>query len=302
MGACQHPSIPPTFERDRRMIRCSLLFLITIWASVVDAEDMLRAGVAVTDISPVTLPALRNGGFLQASSDRMDDPLAARALVLSESKKTIAILIVDSCMFPRTLCDKIKRIASKATGIPTDRILISATHTHSAPAAEAFCLGCAQDDPYVEYVPKVAARAIIEAHNNLRPAKIGWTTVDASDLTNCRRWITRSDRMGVDPFGERTVRAMMHPGYQNPDYVCPAGVVDPWLSVLSVVAAEDDAPMCVMANLSMHYFGAGRGFSADYFGEVARLLETRIENVSGKKAAGFVGITGRARRVGCAVE
>jgi hypothetical protein len=82
---------------------------------------------------------------------------------------------------------------------------------------------------------------------------------------------------------------MMHPGYQNPNYTSPAGPIDPWLSVLSVVSAKDDTPICVMANLSMHYFGGG-GFSADYFGEVARLLEARIGKISGKGSPGFVGI------------
>ncbi|MDG2126580.1 MAG: c-type cytochrome [Fuerstiella sp.] len=250
----------------------------------------LRAGSAAVEISPTTLPALRNGGFLQASSDRVDDPLHARCLALNDGAQTIAIVIVDSCMFPRTLCDEIKRLATERTGIPTDRILISATHTHSAPSAEDLCLGCGRDESYVKFVPAGVAQAIADAQADLRPAKIGWTAVDGSDFTSCRRWITRSDRMGSDPFGRRTVRAMMHPGYQNLSYVSPAGPIDPWLSILSVVSAKDNTPICVMANLSMHYFGAGAGFSADYFGEVARLLEARIGKISGTQAPDVVGI------------
>ncbi len=180
----------------------------------------LRAGAAAVDISPVTLPALRNGSFLQANSNRVDDPLYARSLVISDGKETIAIVIVDSCMFPRTLCDEIKRLATKQTGIPTNRILISATHTHSAPSAM-MCLGCGRDDAYAMFVPARVAQAIADAHNNLQPAKLGWAVVDGADLTNCRRWITRSDKMGTDPFGGWTVRAMMHPGYQNPNYTSP---------------------------------------------------------------------------------
>jgi hypothetical protein len=38
--------------------------------------------------------------------------------------------------------------------------------------------------------------------------------------------------MLLDPFGNRTVRANMHPGYQNPDVVGPSGPVDPDLTVL----------------------------------------------------------------------
>jgi putative membrane-bound dehydrogenase-like protein len=249
---------------------------------------VLLAGAAVVDISPQTLPAFQNGGFLQAKSNRVVDPLHARSLVISDRSETIAIVIVDSCMLPTFLCDKVKHLASQETGIPIDRILISATHTHMAPSSM-LCLGCPADDPYVQYVPARIAKSIIEAYRNLQPAKIGWTVVDGSELTNCRRWITRSDKMGVDPFGQQTVRAMMHPGYQNPSYTSPAGPIDPWLSVLSVVSDKDATPICVMANLSMHYFGGG-GFSADYFGEVARLLKKEMQNVSEQETSGFVGI------------
>lgn len=252
--------------------------------------ETFHAGVSAVDISPVNLPALRSGGFLQARCNRVDDPLHARCLVISDGKETVAIAIVDSCMFPTTLCDEIKRLASKETGIPTERILISATHTHCAPSAMMMCLGTGADEAYVKFVPARVARAIADAHKNLQPAKLGWAVVDGADLTNCRRWITRSDRMGTDPFGGKTVRAMMHPGYQNPNYTSPAGPIDPWLSVVSVVSAKDDTPLCVMANLSMHYFSGSPGFSAGYFGEVARLLEARIGKTSGKASPGFVGI------------
>jgi len=252
--------------------------------------ETFRAGVSAVDISPVNLPALRNGGFLQASCDRVDDPLHARCLLIGDGKQTIAIVVVDSCAFPTTLCDEIKRLATQQTGIPTDRILISATHTHCAPSVLTMGLGCGADEAYVKFVPAQVARAIADAHENLQPAKLGWAVVVGADLTNCRRWITRSDRMGTDPFGGKTVRAMMHPGYQDPNYTGPAGPIDPWLSMMSVVSAKDDRPLCVLANLSMHYFSGSRGFSAGYFGEVARLLQARIGKVSGKPASGFVGI------------
>lgn len=275
--------------RSQHLLVGMVLAFCSLTQTLAGQASELHAGAATADISPPSLPALQNGGFLQNSTDRILDPLAARALVLRDGKETIAIVIVDSCMLPTTICDEIKRLATEETGIPPNRILISATHTHSAPSAMDMCLGTSADEAYVQFLPAQVARSIAEAHEHLQPAKLGWTIVDGSDLTNCRRWITRSDRMGMDPFGSRTVRAMMHPGYQNPSYTSPAGPIDPWLSVLSVVSSEDDSPICVMANLSMHYFGGG-GFSADYFGEVARLLESRIGKASGKASPGFVGI------------
>ena len=54
------------------------------------------------------------------------------------------------------------------------------------------------------------------------------------------------------------------PGYQNPDTIGPAGPVDPALTVLAV-QSPDGRPIAVLANYSMHYFGAP-AVSADYFG------------------------------------
>jgi len=276
----------------RLRFRPELVLLLSIFCAVRESsagDSSLLAGAAAVDISPETLPAIQNGGFLQNSANQILDRLHARSLVLDDGNETIAIVIVDSCMFPTKLCDEIKRLASKQTGIAANRILISATHTHSAPSTMDMCLGTSADNAYLRFVPARVAQAIADAHRNLQPAKVGWTIVEAADLTNCRRWITRSDRMGIDPFGNQTVRAMMHPGYQNPNYTSPAGPIDPWLSILSVVSAKDESPICAMANLSMHYFGGG-AFSADYFGEVARLMEARIAATSGRESPDFVGI------------
>ena len=177
------------------------MFVLLFASERTEAADF-RAGAAAVDISPQTLPAFQNGGFLQAKSDRIVDPLHARSLVISDGSETIAIVIVDSCMFPTSLCDQIKRLANRETGIPVDRILISSTHTHMAPAAM-MCLGCPADEPYLQYVPERVAKSITEAYQKQQSAKVGWVVVDGSGLTHCRRWITRSDQMGMDPFGQR---------------------------------------------------------------------------------------------------
>ncbi len=239
-------------------------------------ESVFRAGASVIDISPRSLPAIRNGGFFEQSFNRVDGSLHARSLVLADGRETIVICVVDSCMFPIDVCDAIKAEVNRRIGIPNNRILISATHTHSAPSTMDLCLGTRCDTAYTPYVILRVADGIVAAHQNLTPAKAGHAAVDAHAFTNCRRWILRGDRMGSDPFGDKTIRAMMHPGYQNPNYVGPAGPIDPQLSLLSIVSAADGTPLCVLANFSMHYFGAGGGFSPDYFGDVAKLLEDQL--------------------------
>lgn len=235
----------------------------------------LRAGCQAIDISPRVLPAIRNGGFIEATSDRVDDPLHARCLVLSDGEEGLCLAIVDSCMLPRDVCDAIKQRAAKDTGLKPERILIAATHTHSAPSAMDYCLGARQDVPYVDYlVPRVAA-GIAQAHAKLEPAQTAWVVVDAPQHTHSRRWLHLGNPFPADPFGEHTVRAMMHPGYQNPQYSGPSGPVDSKLTVLSIQSTAG-RPLCVLANYSMHYFGHDGGFSADYFGDFARHVEQSL--------------------------
>ena len=123
-------------------------------------------------------------------------------------------------------------------------------------------------------LPGWIAESIDRANQTLEPARIGWSVIDDHRHTFCRRWIRRPDKLLEDPFGRRNVRANMHPGYQNPDMIGPAGPVDPALTVLSLQSREG-RPIAVLANYSMHYFGA-EPVSADYFGRFGTALARRI--------------------------
>ena len=112
-----------------------LIALSSFWAPSVQAEQPLRAGAYVQDVTGSFDSYIVSGGFTERRRGKMNPgDLKARCFVLQRGKLSIAVAIVDSCMIPRTVCDEAKKLASKATGIPTDRILIAATHTHSAPS------------------------------------------------------------------------------------------------------------------------------------------------------------------------
>jgi hypothetical protein len=230
----------------------------------------LQAGAASVDVSPVKLPAIVNGSFAEKTAAKVMDRLHARAVVLDDGREKLAIVVVDSCMMPRELIEAAKQMAAERTGMAVERMLVSATHTHSAPAAMG-ALGSSVDEAYAAWLPGKIAEAIEKAWANRAEAEVGWTSVHVPDHTYCRRWITRPDKMLVDPFGEKSVRAMMHPGYQNGDYLGPSGPVDDELTLLCVRAAKDRHPMAVLANYSMHYVGAPP-VSADYFGRFCEHL------------------------------
>ena len=238
-----------------------------------DGKRIFRAGAAIVDISPQKLPVVSSGGFLERMGHKVNDPLHARGLVLDDGSTPVAICVVDNLMISRKTLDRAKSAVARSTGIPTERMLISATHTHSAPSVLG-ALGTGVDEEYTEFLHGRIVECIEKAAANLAPARVGWASIVDSEDTNCRVWIKRPDRIDVDPFGERTIRAMMHPGYQNPDYIGPCGPEDPMLTVLSVQSPEG-VPTALLANYSMHYFGAAP-ISADYFGPFAEKIKQKI--------------------------
>ncbi|MFN9720211.1 MAG: hypothetical protein ACK58L_16045, partial [Planctomycetota bacterium] len=171
------------------------------------------------------------------------------------------------------LLDDIKSLAKIQTGIPIDRILISATHAHSAPSAMA-CLGTDADPDYLPFLRERIVSAIAEAQNRLQPAEIGFGRTVASEFTALRQWIRRPDKIDIDPFGNPTVRANMHAGADWNVAVGEAGPEDPELSLIGI-RSRDGRPLAVLANFSMHYFGDNE-ISSDYFGLFCNGFATRL--------------------------
>jgi neutral ceramidase len=249
-----------------------------------EKKPPFRAGAHAQDITPKKFPISVNGGMQDRQAKGAHDPLHARCLVLDDGSTCIAFVVVDSCMIPREVTDAAKEMVHKATGIPPQRILISATHTHSAPTVA----GVFQSDPdvdYQKYLAEQIARGIEKANANLTAARIGWGVGQDKTQVNNRRWFMRELQM--DPFGAMTDKVRMNPGYQHKDLIKPAGPIDPEVSVLSVQTPKG-RPIAVLANYSLHYVGSSPALSADYFGEFALQITDLLD--AGKMEPPFVGI------------
>jgi hypothetical protein len=246
----------------------------------------VRAGAFAIDITPPKLPISVNGGMQDVRAAAVHDRLHARCLVLDDGATRLAIAVCDSCMIPRELLDEAKRQAQRATGIPADRMLISATHTHSAPAVT----GVFQSEPdaeYQKYLTGRIAEGIRRAADNLAPARVGWAVGrDTTQVFN-RRWKLKAGTVPADPFGRTTDLVRMNPGNQNPNLVEPAGPTDPDVSVLSV-QSPDGRPVALLANYSLHYVGGVSPLSADYFGAFADRIGQLLW--AGQADPPFVGI------------
>jgi neutral ceramidase len=234
-----------------------------------------RAGAYAQDVTPEKFPVSVNGGFADRKAASAHDRLHARCLVLDDGTTKLAIVVVDSCMIPKGLVDVAKALAQKKTGIPADNILISATHTHTAPTV-AGVFQSEPDEGYARYLTERIAEGIEKAHSQLAPAKAAWAVGQEPDHVFNRRWRMKPDVINTDPFGGTTDRVRMNPPRANPSLVEPAGPTDPSVTILSLRSA-DDKPLAVYANYSLHYVGDLPPLSADYFGVFAEVISRKVK-------------------------
>ena len=251
-----------------------------------EPAKVFRAGAFAIDITPLELPVIVNGGVRERLADKVHDPLHARCLVLDDGTKQLVIAVVDNCIIPRSLADKAKALAAKETPIPSERILISATHTHSAPSVYA-CLGTDCDEKYAKWLPAKIAEGIRKAQQNLQPARVGWAVGRDQMNVHCRRFLMKPGTALANSFSDKQEdRAQMNPGHNNANAVRPTGPADPDVTILSV-QTHDGRPLVLLGNYSTHYAGAP-ALSADYFAVFANEIG-RLIGAEGEKPR-FVGI------------
>jgi len=268
--------------RERRAALIAALFTVIVVAAAAPARagergkpsKTLRAGAFSIDITPTKFPVPISGGILPRYVSKVTDPLHARCLVLDDGQGQVAIAIVDSLLFSRQQADKAKQLASQSTGIPTDRMLIAATHTHSAPAV----VGAHATDPdsdYAEFMIGQIAKGIARSQQNLRPARIGWAMGKDEKNVFCRRYLMKPGTAATNPFsGKKNDRVQMNPGHNNPNKIKRTGAADTDVAVLSVQGL-DGQPIALLSNYSTHYVGSPP-VSADYFGVFCNKIAEKI--------------------------
>ncbi len=243
------------------------------------AVPRLQAGAATSNITP-PLGASLVGNWAPSPATYVHDQLHARCLVLDDGSSRLAIVVVDSLGIPRYVLDQAKRQAAEHTGIPVERILISATHSHSAPSALGERWSPADYDlsptldAYQTFLATRIADGIRAAVSNLQPAQVSWGRSELPDEVFNRRWFMKPGPHLANPFGG-TDQVQMNPGVGSQHLVEPAGPTDPEIAFLAVRRADGAGmPLAVLANYSLHYVGGvpEGHVSADYFGVFARTL------------------------------
>jgi len=221
---------------------------------------LLQAGTATVNITP-ELGCHLVGYFNDRIATNIHDELWVKAIALTDGEATLGLVTCDLIGVPAPIIDAAKVMIEQRTGVPPEQVLISATHTHTAPSAKGG-LGTPAMPEYAESLIPRIADAFVMALQNAVPAELAYASGNVDEETHNRRWHMR----------DGSVR--MNPGYQNPDAIRAAGPTDPQLGLL-IIRDLDRQPIAVYANLSLHYVGNSQAtwVSADYFAEFAKALQ-----------------------------
>jgi hypothetical protein len=136
-----------------------------------------------------------DGNFIGGGSDnprfydQVADDVGARAIVVSNGRRTIAIEVVDQEGLFNVYADRIRRKV-RSDGYRLDSVQISATHDESAPdtlgLGGASSLTSGVDEYFADYLVQQSAKAIEDAFNAQRPASIRYAEAqEPSNLRQC---------------------------------------------------------------------------------------------------------------------
>ncbi len=255
----------------------SLLAVTLTATSMLLAEPAkgLHVGTAAVDISPTVFPIqLRSG-----KSDYVHDPLHVRAIAFRNGDGRAVVALIDAIGVGREMSDEAKAIVAEATGWKVEEMLVSGTHTHTAPKGGDTSPGRIA---YEKRRSEGLVEALTKAIQSLEPAKVGFASDEEPSEVYNRRWFLKPGTMDPNPLGGLDqVRTNAPRG--NLDK--PAGPTDPEVCVVDVRTRKGRA-LGLIANYSLHYVGGipkvykdGKEYgmaSADYYGEFARIMPYRI--------------------------
>ena len=93
----------------------------------------------------------------------------------------------------------VRPMISSATGIPQDRIMICATHTHSGPSM--YTMEDPQQAEYLEYLYRQMAKAARDAMEDRQPAQLYFGSRQVENMTFVRHYLMNDGTYAGANFG-----------------------------------------------------------------------------------------------------
>ncbi len=237
-----------------------------------NTNDIFKAGASRADITPPVGTCLY-GYAPDWHSDSIHDRLNATAFAVSQHGETALLITVTVGDIQTELSDEIRSKISGKTGVPSKNIIISATHTHSAPNVSG-AEGWGEIDR--EYADSIFIPAVVNACANavsrLAPCEMAYSSIKSEVGVNRRQMMPD----GTINFGQD-----------------PNGSYDPYMTFIAIRETGSKKGIINIIHYGCHGTAGGhnREISRDWSGGMC----DRVENVSGTLTAfwnGTVGDTG----------
>jgi len=149
-------------------------------------ESWLMVGAAVVEV-PVAVGTPMSGFAARTEpSTGVHDPLSVRAIVVDDA----CWITVDVCGLDEASCLRIR----EAAPLSTDRVIVSATHTHSGPCSMTDRLGHA-DPAFVQALCLAAVEACTRAADQRELCSVSMEAISGLGIAHNRRHPERS----IDP-------------------------------------------------------------------------------------------------------
>lgn len=201
-------STPPRFRS--RPFRVLVIAWILGLAPGGAAEAPWRAGFAAAKITPAE--PLMLAGYASRTTPARDvvDDLHLKVLALADATGARSLLFTADLIgfradFTEPACARIMA----ATGLPRERILFNASHTHAGPAVmmspqSHYTIAREQAERLIAYTQRLqdqCVRLATEALGRLQPARLSWGVGVVNFPMNRREPTARGIVLGVNPRG-----------------------------------------------------------------------------------------------------
>jgi hypothetical protein len=159
---------------------------------------MLTAGYARVCISPVVGMPLAGFAARAGVCEGVHDDLFARALVLDNGRRALALVSLDLLAVPAAFVGRVRQAIAARTPLAPDTIMVSATHTHAAPVTIStfFNPGESLDPSYMDRLALAIEDSVAEAWAARVPAQVGAGAGSVEDVGVNRR---SADKRPIDP-------------------------------------------------------------------------------------------------------
>ncbi len=177
---------------------------------------MLKVGFSEFDITP-PVGKLIPGGFTAClTSEPARGKLLVTASAFSVDGNELILVSADTLSLQISTADRIRKTISDATGVPIDRILVGATHTHTGGQTDYQLWLCPPDFEVAALTEKGIVTAAIEAHSNMTHSTIGTGKGEERRFSFCRDIRLTDGSIKMNP--NRAHPELMVAPIDTPDY------------------------------------------------------------------------------------